>query len=49
MEDHNLDRLETQVKELHYSLKILADDDAWLELIKIIHRPGWTTPAVRSS
>lgn len=45
MEDHNIDRLESQIKELHYTLKFLVDDDAWLDLIKIIRQPGWTTPA----
>jgi hypothetical protein len=45
MNDHNIDRLEGQIKELHYALKLLSDDDALLELIRIIRQPGWTTPA----
>jgi hypothetical protein len=45
MNDHNIDHLEGQLKELHYALKLLSEDDALLELIRIIRQPGWTTPA----
>lgn len=45
MQEHNVDRLDTQIKELHATLHILSDDDLWLELIKLLRQPGWTTPA----
>lgn len=41
---HNIEHLEAQIRRLHRSLASLADDDLE-ELILIIKRPGWTTPA----
>lgn len=38
-------RVETQAKELNRNLANLADDKDFQEFLKIIHRPGWTTPA----
>jgi hypothetical protein len=45
MEQQHLTRLETQVKELDHSLANLTNDKDFQEFLKIIHRPGWTTPA----
>ncbi|MER3482943.1 MAG: hypothetical protein C4332_07095 [Meiothermus sp.] len=44
-EAHSLTRLEKNIKALDKSLKSLAGDDGLIELLKIIHFPGWTTPA----
>lgn len=47
MTDHKADlqRLEKQITELSDALAHLASRDDFLHLVKIIHRPGWTTPA----
>jgi len=45
MEKHDISKLEKHVKELNQSLNGLADNTEFDELLKIIHRPGWTTPA----
>jgi hypothetical protein len=45
MEAQDLKKLEARIKELHQGLKQLSNDDEMDELIRIIHRPGWTTPA----
>ncbi|HEX2909164.1 MAG TPA: hypothetical protein VH186_00045 [Chloroflexia bacterium] len=45
MPNHDLVKLEGQLKELHGHLTDFSSHDDILELIKIIHRPGWTTPA----
>ena len=45
MEKHDISKLEKNVKELHQNLAGLADNNEFDELLKIIHRPGWTTPA----
>jgi hypothetical protein len=42
---HDLRRLERQVTDLSNALARLADEKDWKELILIIKRPGWTTPA----
>jgi hypothetical protein len=38
-------RLERKVTDLYASFRRLADDRELKELIDILHRPGWTTPA----
>lgn len=38
-------RLEAGIKSLEQSLVALGDRTDFVELLKIIHRPGWTTPA----
>ncbi len=43
--EHNLAHLEARIKELSTQLATLADTQDLEELIIIIHRPGWTTPA----
>src|SRR6516162_329259 len=45
MKKRQLERMETQIKELHTTLKSLADDKVFGELIRIIRRPGFTRPA----
>ena len=45
MERHDVNYLEAQIKELSRGLEILAADKDLVELIKVIRRPGWTTPA----
>jgi hypothetical protein len=37
--------IESRCKELTQNLKSLADEKELSELMTIIHRPGWTTPA----
>ncbi len=48
MESHELKRLEENIKALRHSLRELSDNPELEELLKIIHRPGWTTPAEAS-
>lgn len=43
--EHNTAHLETRIKEFSTLLATLADTQDLEELIHIIHRPGWTTPA----
>jgi len=45
MEKHDITKLEKHVKELNQNLNSLADNTEFDELLRIIHRPGWTTPA----
>jgi hypothetical protein len=45
MEKHELAQLESDIQALKTSHAALSSSDALDELIKIIHRPGWTTPA----
>ena len=42
---HDIGRLEKSINALQDRLSILAAEDDYVELIKIIRRPGWTTPA----
>ena len=45
MPTHNIDRLETQVRELNKTLSTLTLESDLERLIKLFRRPGWTTPA----
>jgi len=45
MEKHNVPHLEAKLKELQEVCTTLADGSDSAEMLKIIHRPGWTTPA----
>jgi hypothetical protein len=42
-----MDLRQTEVRcgNLTQNLKKLADDKDFIELLSIIHKPGWTTPA----
>ena len=42
---HDIGRLEKSIQGVRERLTEVAQDDEFLELIKIIHQPGWTTPA----
>ncbi len=42
---HDIPQLEGNIKALHEAVRVLAVDDDYLELLKIIHFPGYTTPA----
>ena len=43
--EHNIAHLETRLKELSEHLETMGDTSDLEEMIFIIHRPGWTTPA----
>jgi len=47
MTDHKVDiqRLEKQITDVSDALAHLGTKEDFLHLIRIIHRPGWTTPA----
>lgn len=45
IQKHDVDRLETQVRELSRSLASLATEQEFKEFILSIRRPGYTTPA----
>ena len=45
MARQDIDRLETQVRELGKSVAALSFDSDAEELIKLFRKPGWTTPA----
>lgn len=45
METREVKRLEEKIMALRHSLRELSDSADFDELLKIIHRPGWTTPA----
>jgi hypothetical protein len=47
MDKHELTKFEGRIKELIGSLNMLAqgEDGDLRELLRIIHQPGWTTPA----
>lgn len=42
---HDIPRLERDIKALHEAVRVLAVDDDYLELLKVIRFPGYTTPA----
>jgi len=42
---HDIAQLEGNIKALHEAVRVLAVDDEYVELLKIIHFPGYTTPA----
>ena len=44
MQDH-IASLEKQIQELGRLIQASGSDDDVQELLRIIHRPGWTTPA----
>ena len=45
MATHDIGRLEKSINSVRDRLSTVAAEDDFLELIKIIHTPGWTTPA----
>lgn len=42
---HDLAHLENRIKELSGHVSAMSTTDDFDELLVIIHRPGWTTPA----
>jgi len=45
MEKHELSQLESHIQTIRTAHKALAAGSEMDELFKIIHNPGWTTPA----
>jgi hypothetical protein len=45
MKRHNLPHLEAKLRDLKELSAQFSDDADFIEMLKIIHRPGWTTPA----
>jgi hypothetical protein len=45
VEDHDVGRLEKDIEQVQYRLREFVDRDRFAELIPIIKKPGWTTPA----
>lgn len=45
MEDHDVGRLEQNIEQVQSRLRELVELDRFGELIPIIKKPGWTTPA----
>ncbi|HLJ93415.1 MAG TPA: hypothetical protein VKU02_09525 [Gemmataceae bacterium] len=41
----DLKQIELRCQNLSHSLKTLSDEKDFAELMVIIHKPGWTTPA----
>jgi hypothetical protein len=41
----DIGRLEKSIHALQDRISVLGTEDDYVELIKIIHQPGWTTPA----
>jgi predicted transcriptional regulator len=44
-QNHNIPQPEKEIKSLHELLTVLTGNDDYLELLKIIHQPGYTTIA----
>jgi hypothetical protein len=45
MPKHDITHLEAKIKDLQGAFKSVGDDSDLIEMLKILHRPGWTTPA----
>jgi hypothetical protein len=45
MQKHELSQMESHIKTIRTAHAALADTSELDELLLIIHRPGWTTPA----
>lgn len=45
MEEHDVGQLEEHIEQVQVRLRTLVDEDRFAELIRIIRKPGWTTPA----
>lgn len=43
--EHDIDKLATQIRGLQQAIAKLATDNQTEELMRVIHKPGWTTPA----
>jgi len=45
IEPSEVTHLETLIKDLYQNLTSVADDKKFMELLQLIHHPGWTTVA----
>jgi hypothetical protein len=45
MEKHNISQREGKIRDLEAVCETVGDNSDLVELLKILHRPGWTTPA----
>jgi len=45
MKDHDVGQLEKNIEQVQVRLRALVEEDRYAELIRIIRKPGWTTPA----
>ena len=45
MPKHDTTHLEAKIKDLPGAFKSVGDDSDLIEMLKLFHRPGWTTPA----
>ena len=45
MDKQDVGRLEKSIHALQDRISVLGAEDDYLELIRIIRQPGWTTPA----
>jgi hypothetical protein len=45
MANHDIGHLERNLKLFGEELRNLSDEESFAELLKILHHPGWTTPA----
>ena len=43
--EHDIDKLASLIRGLQHAIAKLATDNHTEELMRIIHKPGWTTPA----
>jgi hypothetical protein len=43
--EHDIDKLASHIRGLQQAIAKLATDNHTEELMRIIHKPGWTTPA----
>jgi hypothetical protein len=43
--EHDIDKLAVLIRGLQHAIGKLATDNHSEELMRIIHKPGWTTPA----
>jgi hypothetical protein len=45
MSEKSIQQVARKLSALKTNLRSVAEDDVYDQLLKIIHRPGWTTPA----
>lgn len=43
--EHHIATIEAKAKDVHAQMLSLTADESMAKLIKIVHGPGWTTPA----
>jgi len=43
--NHDIDKLVTHLRGVQHAIAKLATDNHTEELMRLIHKPGWTTPA----